>query len=121
MVKGELDRAAKLLADKPELCQFQLIRSGDGTGPYATEETLQSLLSALDPQLKLAGPGEPPVVLMHRITPGAEQACISRQARGGVWGGAYMLVLVLLGVPWVPLGFPLVSFGSGTWYRNVSR
>ena len=60
VVKGELDRAAKLLADKPALCQFQLIRSGDGTGPFATEETLQSLLSALDPQLKLAGPGEPP-------------------------------------------------------------
>ena len=33
-------------------------------------------------------------------------------------GGAYMLVRVLLGFPWVPLGFPLVSLGNGTWYRN---
>ena len=30
-----------------------------------------------------------------------------------------MLVRVLLGFPWLPLESPLVSFGNGTWYRNV--
>ena len=48
-----------------------------------------------------------------------EQACISRQARGGVWGVlTYLFVrhLVSLGYPW----FPFVSLGNGTWYRNVS-
>ena len=35
-------------------------------------------------------------------------------------GDAYMLVRGLPGFPGVPLGFPLVSFGNGTCYRNVS-
>ena len=54
VVKSELARAAALLGDKPELANFQLVSSGDGTGPFASEEALEALLSSLDPELKLA-------------------------------------------------------------------
>ena len=60
VVSKELARAASLLGDKPALCNFQLVQSGDGRGPFATDEALQSLLSALDPKLKLAAADESP-------------------------------------------------------------
>jgi len=59
VVKSELDRARNLLGDEATLANFQLVQSGDGTGPFASEQALQALLTSLDPELKLAEIDEP--------------------------------------------------------------
>ncbi len=60
-VQAEAARARSLVEGLDPAPKIEVIASGErGDGPFGTEPALRALLAALDPEAKLAEPGEPP-------------------------------------------------------------
>jgi dienelactone hydrolase len=72
-VRREVSRARQLVAGLDPAPGIELIVSGDGAGPYGTDETLQTLLDSLSPGTSLAVSDEPPKVLWKDFDPAARQ------------------------------------------------
>ena len=66
-VRNEVHRARQLVAQLSPPPSIALIVSGDGAGPYGTQEALQTLLTSLRTRAKLAAPGSPPQHLRERF------------------------------------------------------
>jgi len=66
-VRSEFDRAKRLLNNLDPPPRFDLVISGDGTGPFASDPALQTLLASLSPRAKLAPSDQPPQRLVDRF------------------------------------------------------
>jgi len=72
-VRDEARRARALVAGlKPEP-RIDLVESGDGDGPYGTDDALKAFLDALAPGAKLAPPGRPARDAREGFDPGDRQ------------------------------------------------
>lgn len=60
-VRGEFERACRLVKGLPDENAMQLVVSKEGEGPFLTAATLQQFLHQLVPQAKIAAPMPPPV------------------------------------------------------------
>ncbi len=59
-VRDEARRARALVEGLVPVPRVDLVASGEGDGPYGTDEALAALLDALAPGAKLSPPGQPP-------------------------------------------------------------
>jgi dienelactone hydrolase len=72
-VRGEVERARKLVEGLSRQTQILLVRSGGGTGPFGTDEFLEKLLDSLSPSAQLVPAGKIPQHLRKDFTPQPRQ------------------------------------------------
>ncbi len=72
-VRGEVQRARKLVGDLQPAARITLIESDHGTGPYGSAAALQALLEALVPAAQLADLGAAPERLRDPLPPAERQ------------------------------------------------
>jgi len=68
-VRAEAGRARGLVAKLKPPPRLELIVSGDGAGPFGTDDALAALLTSLAPEAKLAAKREPPQPLRKGAAP----------------------------------------------------
>jgi dienelactone hydrolase len=86
-VRRELDRAGQLVAGLQPAPHFELIVSGDGSGPYGSPPALQALLGALSADAKLVppGPAPKPIPNLQSLIPSRQQAQFHELKRHNQW------------------------------------